>query len=446
MPRWVLPAIVVVGVALRLWRTTTQGLTFDESYTAIVGRRSFGDLLEYLRSTDLHPPLDYLLRAPLASGGANDFVIRFPSVLFSTAALALFAWWMRKRGWFGVIATALMAVSTFQVFYGGEARMYALLQLLGIAAAVIGENWLRAPQRWHPWAVGLLVVVAVFDHVSGFLLAAGLFALAGARRDRDAWRWRFGICAAVAIWIPVWGPSFLEQRHLPWSAWMPRTSVDAVADTVSRHVVFADGVELIVFAAVIVGGVLLVRGDRVLGRLWMACGVVPFALAALVGFFEGLMFDRTLTVASWAAPLAIAWLITVAMQKRRLLGVATATCVVALALIDSATFFAVKQWDYDVSIEQLQNVAEPGDVIAVRPELYGALVDWRIGVRGDLPATHTKVAGIPESFALRLGQRDASGRVWLLTPVGSQVRFPGLQSCAPKWTDDVTEIICLRPG
>ena len=153
VPAWVLPAVVAVGVALRLWRSTTNGLTFDESYTAMVGRRPLGDLLDYLRHTDLHPPLDYILRMPLARTGASDFVLRFPSVVFSSATLALFAWWMRKRGWVGVGATALMAVSTFQLIYGGEARMYALLQLIGVAAAVVGDHWLRAPRPWHAWAI-----------------------------------------------------------------------------------------------------------------------------------------------------------------------------------------------------------------------------------------------------------------------------------------------------
>ncbi len=69
VPRWVLPALVMLGIVLRVWRTTTHGLTFDESYTAMVGRRPLGDLLSYLRNTDLHPPLDYILRAPLAVPG-----------------------------------------------------------------------------------------------------------------------------------------------------------------------------------------------------------------------------------------------------------------------------------------------------------------------------------------------------------------------------------------
>jgi len=205
-----------------------------------------------------------------------------------------------------------MAVSLFQVIYGGEARMYALLQLIGVAAAMVGERWLQRPQPWHAWVISGLVLIAVFDQVQGFLLAAGLFALAGVGRNREAWRWRLGVCAPVVPWAVLWGPSFLEQRHLQWSSWMPRTTLSGIAMTVSRQIVFAHGVETIVFAAVAIGGICLVRSDRVVGKLWLACGVVPFALAAMIGLFQGFLFDRTLTIAAWASPLALAWLLAIA--------------------------------------------------------------------------------------------------------------------------------------
>ena len=281
--------------------------------------------------------------------------------------------------------------------------------------------------------------------MQGFLLAAGLVALAGARRDRQAWRWRVGVGAAGALWLLAWGPSFLEQRHLRWSSWIPRTTLGGIAETVSRQLVSATVVAPIVFVAVLLGGVCLVRSDRALGRLWIACGVVPFVLASVIGVFEGFLFDRTLSIAAWAPPLAVAWLLGEIVRRWRVIGVATAVCVVTLALADSSTFLAVKQWDYDLSVARLQHVADPGDVIAVQPELYGALVDWRVGVRGDEPTQHTRIAAIPASFALRVGTGAESGRVWLLAPAGSRADFPGYSRCAPRWTDDVTEIVCLEP-
>ena len=180
-----LAAMVIVGAALRIWQATTHGLSFDETFTAMAARLPADRLFDHLRSADSHPPLDYLLRWPFAAAGASDFLVRVPSLVFSIAALALFARWMAGRGAAGMVATALFAVSPFLILHGAEARMYALLQLLGVAGAMLAEARLRVPARWQCWAALALVAVACFDHVSGLLLAGGLFAAVGFARARQ---------------------------------------------------------------------------------------------------------------------------------------------------------------------------------------------------------------------------------------------------------------------
>ena len=61
-PRWVLPLLVAVGAGLRLWRAAANGFSFDESFTALAGRRPFGNLLDYLARRGL-PPTAGLPRA-----------------------------------------------------------------------------------------------------------------------------------------------------------------------------------------------------------------------------------------------------------------------------------------------------------------------------------------------------------------------------------------------
>ena len=165
----------------------------------MTARRSVGGLFSILRQLDSHPPLDYLLRMPFAGSG-SDVLVRLPSVLFSIAALGLFAWWMRDRGRVGLIATALFAVSGFELLYGRQARMYALMELVGVATAVAADHWLRtrclrtrAARRPEPattaatapsatgavWLVAAATTVGVFTHTSALLLAAGVFWLPG---------------------------------------------------------------------------------------------------------------------------------------------------------------------------------------------------------------------------------------------------------------------------
>ena len=94
---WVLVGMVAVGAAARLWWAVANVSSFDESFTAMAARRPFGDLLRFLRDHDAHPPLDYLIRAPLARLAPNPLLIRLPSLAFSIGALVLFAWWAQRR-------------------------------------------------------------------------------------------------------------------------------------------------------------------------------------------------------------------------------------------------------------------------------------------------------------------------------------------------------------
>ena len=74
-----------------------------------------------------------------------------------------------------------------------------------------------------------------------------------------------------------------------------------------------------------------------------------------------------------------------------------------------------------------RRVARPGDVVAVRPARYGILVDWRIEVRGDRPTRDrdSRYRSRTPTPGGVLGRRPRSGRIWMLTTVGSPTRFAG---------------------
>jgi hypothetical protein len=441
-----LVALVVLGSALRVWGAFSHGLTFDETFTAMAARRSPGDLLWYLRSFDAHPPLDYLLRLPLAQAGASDVALRAPSVLFSCAALVLFAWWMRRFPQrLGLIATALVACSTFQVHYGSEARMYALLQLLGVAAAIVAERWLRGPERWHPLAIGALLTVALFDHASAIVFGLGMFALAGLRRDADAWRWRAGVAGAGVVWLVLWGPALLEQQRGDWAGWIPPTTLPRFVDGVARQVTWQP-VAWLVLGVTVAGAVVLARRDRVIGRLWLLGAAIPFVVAGVIGVFVSFYFDKTLSLSSWAVPLACAAALDAVVERMRTVGLALVAITVLFVVAGTTSFLANSQWDYDVSIAHLERVARPGDVIAVQPARYADLAEWRIGVRGELSSTPVTVRGLRDSAAFRLGPREGASRaprVWLLRFTGFDSRLGGFERCGRDWTDGVTDIVCL---
>ena len=439
-----LGAIVVAGTVLRFWRLGSQPLNFDESFTAMVGRLPLGTLFGFLRAHDSHPPLDYLLQLPLARAGASPFVFRLPSVLCSVAALGLFAWWMRDRGRVGILATAAMAVGTFQLYYAREARMYAVMELLGVATAVVAESWLRAPRRRHAAVIGAIVFLGLLTHVSMILAAVGLLALAGSRRDRDAWHWRAAILVATAGWAVLWGPSFLTQSKGGHSSWIPHTTPLRLIDTVGGLVTEQKGLSALVFAAIIAGIVVCRRRDATLATVLMCCFVVPVGLAALLGLRAPVLLDRTLTVAAWAPLLALAYAVDAIARRVRAAGI-IAVAVAMLALLPTAAQTINAPSGPTAALRELERVGRPGDIVAVQPASKGVELDWTFGVRSDDGTAHTvQLAGFRQTAALALTGGRPTGRVWIMQYTSKSFGLHHLRRCARPWHHGPTRLVCIE--
>ncbi len=437
-----LVAIVAVAAGLRLWSLGSARLGFDEAFTAMAGRMPLSRLFEHLRVRDSHPPLDYLLHLPFARLGVDELAFRLPSALCSIAAVALFAWWMRNRGIAGVVATALLATSAFQLLHGREARMYAEMELLGVGAAVVGDAWLRRPRRWHAPVVGAIAFLGLLTHVSMFLLGAGLLALAGLRTDREAWRWRAALAAGLAGWLVLWGPSFLVQTRGGNSDWIPPTTLPRLVHTLGRLVTYQPELHLVAIVAVAAGAGMLVRRDRTLGRVWCCCFVVPVALAALTGAVAPVLLDRTLTVVAWAPLLAIAFVVDAA-ARRSTLGAIAVVVVLALVMVPASLRAVTRVPNPDRILGHLEHVARPGDVLALHPAGRLHELEWSLAVRSGQPYRVVGVEAFRKTLGIVRGRAPLSGRVLLLDWAKRRLPLPPASRCAPDWRFRGARISCL---
>ena len=438
-----LVALVVVGAIVRLWDLGGNRLGYDESFTAMAGRMPLGTMFAYLRTNDSHPPLDYLFHLPLARLGASDLVYRLPSVACSIGALALFAWWMRTRGRAGVVATAVLAFSAFVVLHGRTARGYAELELLGVAVVVLADAWLCRPRRWHGWALGVLVLAGLLTHVSMFLVGAGLLVLPGLRRDRDAWRWRLAVVAGGAGWAVLWGSSFLVQSRGGHSDWIPRTTASGLVDTVASLTTNSTWFALPLVAAIVAGGVLIVRRNRADARIWWSLFGVTVALAAVAGLALPVLLDRTLTLVLWGPALALGVLVDVLWSRARLLGVVFVV-VLAVVLVPSTVTLLTDHSGPTTGLDHLAAVARPGDVVAVRSIGKLPEIEWSLGVRSGRPWRAVTLPGLPKVGGVLVGDAQPTGRVWVLDWNSGLRSARGYVRCAPDWTFGRSRVVCLQ--
>jgi hypothetical protein len=243
----------------------------------------------------------------------------------------------------------------------------------------------------------------------------------------------------------LWGSSFLVQTGGGHSDWIPRTTVGGIFDTVSSLTTNGAELGVVVFAAVVAGGLLLWRRDVVLGRIWVSCFAVTVTLAALAGLVAPVLLDRTLTVVSWGPLLAIGVFVDAALTRSRVLG-AVAVVVLAGLTVPAAVGVVTDHSGPTTALRRLEVVARPGDVIAVRSAGKLPEIAWSLGVRGSQPWRQVAVAGLPRTGAIELGTGAASGRVWVLD-WGSRLRnAAGLERCAPDWKFGVSRILCLQRG
>ncbi|MGH2956938.1 MAG: glycosyltransferase family 39 protein [Solirubrobacterales bacterium] len=163
---WVIVAgLVAAGLVLRL--LLMRGIWVDEAISVHQAQMSLPDMLDDLRETDRHPPLHYLiLWVVVRLFGVGELAVRAPSILASVALVpALF---VTARELFdrrtGLVAAALAAVAPLVIWYGQEARMYALFMLLATLALWAQVMVLRDGRRRYWVAYGAITIALLYTH------------------------------------------------------------------------------------------------------------------------------------------------------------------------------------------------------------------------------------------------------------------------------------------
>jgi mannosyltransferase len=133
---WVLLGILVLAAFLRFYKIDAQSLWYDEGNSARIAERSLQLIVEGAAG-DIHPPLYYIiLKYWRAVFGEGEAALRSFSALCGVLTV-LFAYLIGRdlfRRRVGLIAAFLLAIAPFAVYYGQEARMYALLALCAAAS------------------------------------------------------------------------------------------------------------------------------------------------------------------------------------------------------------------------------------------------------------------------------------------------------------------------
>jgi mannosyltransferase len=312
-----LVAILAAGAFLRFHDLSSQTLWLDEAFSWQMVQFPWDEILRHT-TEDVHPPLYYfLLKGWIALVGDSVFAMRFLSSLLSLLQLViLFAFCKdltetscaesgggRAASGVALLATALAALSVFELEYAREVRMYPLGGLLAVSSSwLLWRALHRATPSFRLWAAYSLSAIALtYTHNYGLFTVAGhgLFVAAltiwRGRRGPSAVRLReAGVAlAVVALAYTAWLPVLLRQRdRVVDDYWIPRLSVGTVSGVVEQ--VFAGGWYLKPAVAGIAAPsvavavlVLFVIGGRLRDAYVALLASAPFLMALAVSAVQG---------------------------------------------------------------------------------------------------------------------------------------------------------------
>jgi hypothetical protein len=418
-PLIALGAITLLALVLRL--IATRGLWLDEATSVTQAQMSLRQMLDSLRTTDVHPPLHHLvLWVTVHLFGTDQLVVRAPSILAGTLLIPVL--WATGRELYGpragTAAALLGAVAPFAVWYAQEARMYAFFMVFSAVMLLAQLRAMRTGQaRW--WvAFGLAGAALIWTQYFAAFVVAVLHAgtalqLLGAHRRGEDVRPRLrgwaGSVALTAVLLMPLAKFALDQfsanesagrgfnqspsqaggdvdggRHGPgvysgltnvvWAIWGYHSNKTMAALTA-------------LWPALMLGSLLLLgRGRPGRSGLVAAVAILPALGMTVLGVAKPFLFEARYFVALTPMVLLLLARATTGWTASRA-GAVLCTGGLALTLAAGTADQQLNRsnprlYDFNGALSRIGGTARPGDVVLYEPGYLGDLVRYlQPGVR-----------------------------------------------------------------
>jgi len=255
---------LLLAFALRVYALDAKGLSYDEAATALMARATPVEIIAFhWRAAFEHPPLwQLLMHGWSLAAGQSEFALRYLSVFAGTLLIPLLIQfsraigpWDTRRSRFPIRHIALLiiaSVAPILLYYSQEARMYALIVALAVAALIALVSLLQerpsATARWQRISAFLLLhwmMLGLHYYSALLLLAEGIFCLFWLlfkRASRSQWITTAAALAFAALPLLVWlalAPGFHDTVRIVLTDPTPKPSALVFFDAFWREMSFA---------------------------------------------------------------------------------------------------------------------------------------------------------------------------------------------------------------
>lgn len=398
--------LALIGLSIRL--AAGRGLWLDEAISVAQTNGRFADMIAGLRGWDVHPPLYHsILWGTRQLIGTSEIAVRAPSIVAGT--LLIPALYLAGRELYGrrtgLVAAAFGTVAPLLVWYSQEARMYALLMLVAVAAVWAHGRALRTGRLVDWVSMGALGAALLWTHYFAVIWVAIQHACVGVaivrRRaeGREIGRLLRGWAAAALVLgallvplLPIVHDQLISSPHLEALSTPSRNPAltelsvySVLSNTVWAMWGYHSGEVMTQLVALWPLGMLFVfsllgRGRDRSTTLLLALGAIPVSILLLAGLktrdlFEVRYFATTVPLAILLA----AHIVTKVRTSWISTGVATAVVAASLviALVDQQVGHGnPRRYDFERALARVEATADEGDVLLYAPRYLDSVVAY----------------------------------------------------------------------
>jgi len=249
-------AIVLVGLFLRVYNLGANNLWLDEAIAVYIAKLGLSQFAQAQPAIELNPPLYFVILHYWAIlFGDSEFAVRFLSVVFGVLAIPMI--YVVGRQLFdeeaGLVGALILALSSFNVQFSQEARMYSLMLLLTLLSMFFFARFLRKSNLSISGGYILVTTLLLYTHVFGLFVVVAqniyVLALLFLRRENPfpLRRWiafQAIILALFAPWIRI---LISHISTVQGGFWVPLPTLGTFLHTFVLY--GGNGVLLVIFVA-----------------------------------------------------------------------------------------------------------------------------------------------------------------------------------------------------
>lgn len=168
--------LTVIGFFLRFYNLGFNSLWLDEAVTYDTSLKSFGEIWTIISSGDFNPPLFYWMEHVMLFFGNNEFILRIIPAILGILTIPLF--YFVGKGLLdrnvGILAAALLAFSSFHIYYSQEARAYSAMLFFASLSILFFLKAIQENDSKNWVLFGLFSAVAFWLHFYVIVLIVSL--------------------------------------------------------------------------------------------------------------------------------------------------------------------------------------------------------------------------------------------------------------------------------